>query len=67
MGWRNKWDYGKHPVSSLSSMQQVARDLVKGKSLRDALYSLAFESNLIDNIEEIETQAKQGIEKYKLC
>ncbi|PSB30492.1 DUF4209 domain-containing protein [Chlorogloea sp. CCALA 695] len=46
-------------------MQQVAKELVKEKTLRDALYSLAFGYKLIRSVEEIQTQAKQEMESYK--
>jgi len=47
-------------------MQQVAIKLVMGKSLKDALYSLAFGcNNLIQNYDHIESEAKQDMESYK--
>lgn len=49
-----------------SESQQVARDLVRGKSLRNALYSLAFECGRIHSIEDLQIAAKQDIESYKL-
>ena len=46
-------------------MQQLARDIVKGKSLRDALYSLAFRCRLIRTIEDIQAEAEEDMELYK--
>jgi hypothetical protein len=45
--------------------QRIAIDLVKGKSIRDALYSLAFESNIIKELDEIESEAKETMQLYK--
>jgi Domain of unknown function (DUF4209) len=47
-------------------MQQTARDLVTGKSLRDALYSLAFGCELITSFDVLKTQAKQDKESNSL-
>lgn len=47
-------------------IQQIAIDLVKEKSLYDALYSLAFRSNLIQRFEDIQSEAKQDIESHKI-
>lgn len=46
-------------------MQQAARDLVKEKTLRDALYCLAFGYKLICRVEDIQTAAKQEMESSK--
>ncbi|BAZ21554.1 hypothetical protein NIES4073_24320 [Kalymmatonema gypsitolerans NIES-4073] len=46
-------------------MQQVARELVKGKTLRDALYSLAFGYRLISTVEDLQTQAEEEMQSYK--
>jgi Domain of unknown function (DUF4209) len=47
-------------------MQEVARELVKGKSLREALYSLAFDHRLIHTVEDFEVKAKEEMQSYKL-
>ncbi len=47
-------------------MQQTARDLVIGKSLCDALYSLAFGCKLIESIDDLKTKAEQDRESFKL-
>lgn len=47
-------------------MQQTARNLVTGKSLRDALYFLAFGCKLITSQDELKTQAKQDKESNSL-
>ena len=48
-------------------MQQTARDLVTGKSLRDALYSLVFGcNNLIINFDDLKTKAEQDRESFVL-
>jgi hypothetical protein len=47
-------------------MQQVARELVRGKPLRDALYSLAFGCRLLRSTEDIQAEAEQNMESYKL-
>ncbi len=47
-------------------MQQVAIELVRGKPLRDALYSLAFGCRLIPTIEDLQAKAEQNMESYKL-
>ena len=47
-------------------IQQTARDLVTGKSLRDALYSLAFGCRLIKSVKDLITEAKQDQESFKL-
>jgi hypothetical protein len=47
-------------------MQQVARELVRGKPLRDALYSLAFGCKLIRSTEDLQAEAEQDMESYKL-
>jgi len=39
-------------------MQKVARDIVRGKPLRDALYSLAFGCKLIRDLADIQVEAK---------
>jgi hypothetical protein len=46
-------------------MQQVARELVREKALRDALYSLAFGCNLIRSFEDLQTKAEQEMQSYK--
>jgi hypothetical protein len=49
------------------NMQQSARKLVQGKSLYDALHSLAFGcKQLIRSIEELKTEAKKQIESYQI-
>ena len=45
-------------------MQQTARDLVTGKSLCDALYSLAFGCKLIESIDDLKTKAEQDLESF---
>lgn len=45
-------------------MQQVARELVRGKPLGDALYSLAFR-RLIRGTEDLQAEAEQDIDPYK--
>ncbi|MEH1765276.1 DUF4209 domain-containing protein [Nostoc sp.] len=47
-------------------IQQIAIELVKEKSLYDALYSLAFGANLIQRFEDVESEAKQDIESHKI-
>jgi hypothetical protein len=47
-------------------MQQRARELVTGKSLRDALYALAFRYSLIRNLDDLQAEAEQDMESYKL-
>ncbi|MEQ8973866.1 MAG: DUF4209 domain-containing protein [Coleofasciculus sp. C1-SOL-03] len=50
-----------------TEMQQKARELVTGKSIRDALYSLAFRySSLISNLDDLKEEAEQDTESYKL-
>lgn len=49
-----------------SEMQKVARELVQEKSLRDALYSLAFGGNLIPNFADLQLEAQQDIETNKI-
>lgn len=39
-------------------MQKIARDIVRGKPLRDALYSLAFGCKLIRDLADIQVEAK---------
>jgi hypothetical protein len=46
-------------------MQETARTLVKGKSLREALYSLAFGYRLIHTVEDLEVKAKEEMQSYK--
>lgn len=51
------------PIAKLENfddpeMQKVARDLVRGKPLRDALYSLAFGCKLIRDLADIQVEAK---------
>ena len=46
-------------------MQRVARELVRGKSLRDALYFLAF-SRPIRRTEDLQAEAEQNMKSYKL-
>ncbi len=46
--------------------QQFARELVQGKSLYDALHSLAFGRNLIRSIEKLKTEAKKEIESHQI-
>ena len=46
-------------------MQEAARELVKGKSLREALYSLAFSYKLIHTVEDLEVKAKEEMQSYK--
>ncbi len=47
-------------------MQQTARELVIGKSLRDAIYALAFRCSLIKSIEDLQAEAEQDIKSHKL-
>ena len=60
------------PINSSSfddvEMQQSARDLVTNKSLREALYALAFRytSILIKDLDDLQTEAEQDMESYKL-
>ena len=49
-----------------SEMQQVARELVRGKSLRNALYFLAFKCRLIHSTKDLQTEAEQNMESCKL-
>jgi len=46
-------------------MQEVAKEFVKGKSLREALYSLAFDCRLIHTVEDFEVNAKEAMQSYK--
>lgn len=46
-------------------MQETARILVKGQSLREALYSLAFGYRLIHTVEDLEAKAKEEMQSYK--
>lgn len=47
-------------------MQQKARELVKGKTLRDALYSLAFGDRLICTVRDLQTEAEERMQSYEL-
>lgn len=47
-------------------MQQIAKELVAGKSLHDSLYSLAFGYKLIESIDKLRTQAEQDRESFVL-
>ncbi len=47
-------------------MEEAARELVKGKSLRDALYSLAFDAELIHSIKDLQAKAEEAIQSQKL-
>lgn len=49
-----------------SEMQEAARELVKGKSLQEALYLLAFGTNLICSLEDLQVAAKRDIENNTL-
>ncbi|MGP1386344.1 MAG: DUF4209 domain-containing protein [Thainema sp.] len=46
-------------------MQKTARELVKGKTLFDALCSLVFEYSLIRTIEDLRSEAEQEMQIYK--
>ena len=47
-------------------MKQAAIELVTGKSISDALYSLAFECKLIKSIEELEKEVEENRESFPL-
>lgn len=49
-----------------TEMQQKARELVTGKSIRDALYSIAFRYSIIRNLNDLKEEAEQDRESYKL-
>lgn len=52
------------PDDFCEEMQQAARELVKGKALRDALYSLAFRCRLIRTCEDLQTEAEAEMHSY---
>ena len=49
-----------------AEMQQRARELVTKKSLREALYALAFRYSLIKSLDDLQAEAEQDMESYKL-
>ena len=49
-----------------TEMHQKARELVTGKSICDALYALAFRYSLISNLADLQAEAEQDMESYKL-
>lgn len=49
-----------------AEMQQRARELVTNKSLRESLYALAFRYNLIKRLDDLQAEAEQDMESYKL-
>lgn len=49
-----------------TEMQQKARELVTGKSIRDALYSIAFRYSIIRSLNDLKEEAEQDRESYKL-
>ena len=53
------------PDDFCEEMQQAARELVKGKALCDALYSLAFRCRLIRTCEDLQTEAEAEMHSYK--
>lgn len=47
-------------------MREAAKEIVKEKSLRDALFSLVFDYSLILSVEDLEVESKEQMQSYQL-